>query len=195
MRKVAAAREVGASLEAAVGTSAVVERAGAVDEIVSVAGDSATFARRQVLGVLEAEASEVADRSAFLSLVVREPGLTGVLDDRETVLPGDGHDRVHVARHPVDMHRHDGARAFRDSTLDGSRVHRQGGRIGVGKNRQRLVKKNRVVAGVERERRDDDLVAGVHVKHVHADDERRRSAGGGQAALGSEQFRIRRLES
>src|SRR5215831_19743232 len=56
------------------------------------------------------------------------------------------------------------------------------------------MKEDRVVTGDERERRDDDLVARVHVEYVHADDERRRSAGGGQAALGAEHFRVARLE-
>src|SRR5207245_3479780 len=80
---VAAAREIGpCPLEVPVRAPAVVERAGPIDEIVTIAGDRATFARRQVLGVLDAEAAQVADRPARVSPVLREPGLAGVLDDR-----------------------------------------------------------------------------------------------------------------
>src|SRR5207249_6743063 len=122
--EVAAAREIGpCPLEVPVRAPAVVERASPIDEIVTVAGDSATFARRQVLRVLEAEAPQVADRPALVSPVLREPGLAGVLDDRETVLPGDGHTRIHVAGHPVDAHRHYGAGAPHISTLEGTGLH------------------------------------------------------------------------
>ena len=88
--EVAAAREVGPrALEAPVGAAAVVERAGPVQEVVAVAGDGPALAGREVLGVLEAEAAQVADRPALAALVLGQPGLAGVLDDREAVLPGE----------------------------------------------------------------------------------------------------------
>src|SRR5262249_24569924 len=81
---VAAAREIGkCSLETTVRASTVVERTGAIDQIVAVTGDGAALARRQVLGVLKAEATQVPDRPAHASLVLREPRLAGVLDDRK----------------------------------------------------------------------------------------------------------------
>ena len=76
----------------------------------------------------------------------------------------------------------------------GRRIHRQRGRVGVGKHRQGLAGQDGVVGGDERVGRDDHLVAGVHVHDVQADHQRRGAAGGGQAALGAEQLRVAGLE-
>jgi hypothetical protein len=189
--KIAAACEIGTrTLEVPIGASAVVERAGPIQEFVTVAGNGPPLAGRKVLGVLKAETAQVADRSALASLVFGQPGLARVLDDRKTVFSGDGQDRVHVAGHSVDVYRHDRAGPFGDSTLDGSRVHCQGRRIGVSKDRQGLVDQDGVVAGDESEWRDNDLVPGVNVENMHAHDQGRGSTGGSQAAFGPEQFRV-----
>ena len=155
-----------------------------------VAGDGAAFARRQVLRVLEAEAAEVAQRAALPAPVLGQPRLAGVLDHGEIVLLRDRVDGVHVARHAVDVHGHDGARAVGDPALDGGRVHRQRLRIGVGEHRQRLAQQDRVVRRDERERRHDDLVAGVDVHDVQGHLQRRRAARGGQAPLRAEQLGV-----
>ena len=131
-------------------------------------------------------------RAALAALVFGEPRLAGILDDGELVLPGDGVDRIHVARHAEDVHRHDRARALGDAALDGRRVDRERRRVGVGEHRQRLAAEDRVVAGDEGVGRDDHLVAGVDVQDVQADHEGGGAAGGGQALLGAEQRARRR---
>ena len=191
---VAAAGEAAVSLVRPDGAAAVVEGVALVDQLLAHAGDGAAFAGRNVLGFLEAEAAQVAERAALAALVLRQPRLAGILDHGELVLAGDGVDRVHVARHAEDVHRHDGARPLGDPALDRGRVHGQRGRVGVGEHRQGLAAEDRVVAGDERVGRDDHLVAGVHVHDVQADHQRRGAAGGGQAALGAEQLRVALLE-
>ena len=174
--------------------AAVVEGVALVDQFLAHARDRAAFAGRNVLGFLEAEAPQVADRAALAALVFRQPRLAGILDHGQLVLAGNGVDRVHVARHAEDVHRHDGARPLRDAALDRGRVHGERGRVGVGKDRQGLAGEDGVVAGDEGVGRDDHLVAGVHVHDVQADDQRRGAAGGGQAALGAQQFGVAPLE-
>ena len=179
---VVAAGETAVALVRPDGAAAVVEGVALVNQFLAHARDRAAFAGRNVLGFLEAEAAQVADRAALAALVFGQPRLAGVLDHRQLVLAGDGVDRVHVARHAEDVHRHDGARALGDAALDRGRVHGERGRVGVGEYRQGLAREDGVVAGDEGVGRDDHLVAGVHVHDVQADDQRRGAAGGGQAA-------------
>ena len=75
-----------------------------------------------------------------------------------------------------------------------SRVHRQRGRVGIGKHRQGFVHQNRVVRGDERVGRGDDFVAGVHAHDIQAGDQRGGAAGRGQTPPCTEQFRVGRLE-
>ena len=98
-----------------------------------------------MLGVLEAEAAQIAERPALAASVLGQPRLAGVFDYREAVLLGDRVDGVHVAWHAVDVDRHDGAGSLGDAALDRSRVHGQRGRIGVGEHRQGLVDQDRVI--------------------------------------------------
>ena len=90
----------------------------AVQEFVAVAGDGAALATRDVLGILKTETSQVAEGAAFAAFVFGQPGLTGVLDDGEVMFAGNRVDRFHVARHAVNVHRQDGARAFGDPAFD-----------------------------------------------------------------------------
>ena len=92
------------------------------------------------------------------------------------------------------MHRQDGAGPFGDPAFDRRRVHGERGRFGVGEHRQGFVDQDRVIGGDECVRGDDDFVAGVHVHDVQADQQGGRTARGGQAAFGVEQFRVTCLE-
>ena len=163
-----AAGEKSFAVEGRGGAAAVVVGEAAVQQLVAVAGHGAAFARGKVLGVLEAEAAQVAERAALSAAVLGQPRLAGVLDHRQPAPLGDGVDRVHLAGHAVDVDRHDGPRAVGDAALDRGRVHRKRGRVGVGEHRQRLVRQDRVVGGDEREGRADDLVARIDARDVQA---------------------------
>ena len=147
-----------------------------------------------MLGLLEAETTQVPERSALAAFVFGEPRLARIFNEGEFVLAGDGVDRVHVARKAVDVDRQDGPGAVGDPAFDGSRIHRECGRVGVGKHRQGFVDQDGVIGGDECVRGDDDFVAGVHVHDVQADQQSGRTARGGQAAFGVEQFRVTCLE-
>ena len=190
----AASEERLCALEAPGGASDVVERVAPVQEFIAVAGDGAAFSGGDMLGVLETETGQVAEYATLAALVFSKPGLAGILDNGEFVFAGDRVDRVHVARHAVDMHRQDGAGSFGDPAFDRRRVHGERGRFGVGEHRQGFVDQDRVIGGDECVRGDDDFVAGIHVHDVQADQQGGRTARGGQAAFGAEQFRVTRLE-
>ena len=85
---IVAAGETATALVRADSAAAVVEGVALVDQFVAHACDRAAFAGRDVLGFLEAEAAQVAERAALAALVFRQPRLAGILDDRQLVLGG-----------------------------------------------------------------------------------------------------------
>src|SRR5213593_422683 len=103
-----------------------------------------------MLGFLKAETAQVPKGSALAAFVFSEPGLARIFDDGELVFAGDGVYRVHVARKAVNVDRHNGSRAVGDPALDGSRIHGECGRIGVGKYREGIAVQDSVVGGNER---------------------------------------------
>src|SRR5258707_10720717 len=133
---VIAAAEKALALVRSTSAAAVVIRITPVDQFLAHASDRATFAGRNVLGFLKAEAAHVANRAALAAFVFRQPGLTGILDYSELVLARDGVERVHVAWHAENVHGHDRASAFGDPALNGRRVDSKRRWIGVGKHRQ-----------------------------------------------------------
>ena len=192
--KVAATGEAAFAAEGPRGPPAVMKGVAAVQKLIAIAGHGAAFAGRKVLGVLETEAPQVAQRAALAATVLGQPCLASVFNHSKVVFLGDRVDRVHVAGHAVDVDRQNGAGAVGDAALDRGRVHGQRGGIGVGEDGQGLVAQDRVIGGVERKRRTDHLIARIHAYHVQAGDQGRGAAGGGQAALCAEQLRISGLE-
>ena len=161
--------------------------------IFAVAGDGAAFAGGEVFRLLETEATEVAERAAFAVFVLGEPGLAGILDDLEPALAR-GQRSDPCRRQAVDVDWHDRAGAIGDAARDRGGVERERGGIGVGEDRQGFVGEDGVVGRDEGERGDDDLVAGVDVEHMQADDEGGGAAGGGEAAFGTDELRVAGLE-
>ena len=76
--------------------------------------------------------------------------------------------RVHVGRQPDLVHGHDRLRALGDRALGRRGVEVVGQRVDVGEDRRRAALPDRVGGGDERQRRDDDLVAGADAGHVRA---------------------------
>ena len=161
-----------------------------IQQLNSVAGDGPALAGGNVLGLLEAEAAQIAQRAALATLVFAQPRLAGVLNDGQVVFLGDSVNRVHVAGHAVNVNRQNGAGPFGDAALDRSRVHRQRGGVRVGEHRQCLVHQNGVIGCTERKGRSDHFVTGVHAHDIQGGHQRGGAAGGGHAAFGAEQFRV-----
>ena len=82
-----------------------------------------------VLGVLEAETGHVPDRAGQPALVLAEETLGRIFNHRQMVFLGQGHDGIHVAGQPVQVHGHDRLRPGRNAPLDVPGIH--GKRVGI----------------------------------------------------------------
>src|SRR5256714_14087742 len=78
----------------------------------AVVGDDRTSFPKgtKVLAGVKAETTDIPDGADAASLVAGAMGLARVLHHGQVGLPGDGHDRVHVRRLPVQMDGNDGPR-------------------------------------------------------------------------------------
>src|SRR6185437_7097356 len=72
--------------------------------------DHAAFTGHDVLGGVEAETPEVAERAGLASVVSGLDGVRAILDHFEVVLARNLDDRVHLARSSREMHRQDRSR-------------------------------------------------------------------------------------
>ena len=129
-----------------------------VGQPVVVGRDQAALAGRHVLRAVQAERAvpEAADPSAPELGAVR---LAGILDDRQAVTVGDGHDRLDVGRQAEQVDRADRSRPGRDRRLDpaGVDVVRVG--LDVDEDRRRAGGQDRADGRVEGVADRDDLVA------------------------------------
>lgn len=80
--------------------------------------ESPALAALDVLGGVERQGAQVADGPEHSAAVGGAEGMRCVLDDRQTVRCGDGHDGVHLARNPAVVNHHDGFSARRDGRFD-----------------------------------------------------------------------------
>ena len=69
------------------------------------------------------------------ALVLHGKGMRGIIDDLQSIVVGNTLDALDVARLPIAMDRHDGRRLRRDGRFDLVRVHVEGKRINVDKDR------------------------------------------------------------
>src|SRR5439155_17183956 len=91
----AAGEELLRALEAPGGASDIVEGVAPVQQFIAVAGDGAAFPGGDMLGVLEAETGQVAECATLAAFVFSQPGLAGILDNRELVFACNRVDGVH----------------------------------------------------------------------------------------------------
>ena len=124
-------------------------------------GHHPALAGGHVLGDVEAERSHVPDDPDAPAPVLRSDRVGRVLDHHQVVSSRDVHDRVHVARTPVEMHRDDGPRAGRDGGLDALGIDEAGAAVAVGEHRYGS--------------RMDDRVRGCHEGHRGGDHLRARA--------------------
>jgi hypothetical protein len=121
--------------------------------------DHAAFAGNDVLGHVEREAAEVADRADVLAVVLRLDGVRAVLDDLELVLPRQRHQLVHFAGPPREVNRHDGTRALAQLGSHLNRIDVQRAGVDVGQHRRRPGVNDGVDRCAKGQRRGDDFVA------------------------------------
>ena len=102
---------------------------------VVVRRDHAAFPRRQVLGRVEAEARERAQRADHPAFVARRNGMRGVLDHDQPTLARDLLDRIHVTDLTREVHRDDRFRPRGDRSLDRAGIDIQRLGIAIHENR------------------------------------------------------------
>ena len=93
------------------------ERAQPLDDGRVVGREHPALAGGEVLGGVEAEGREAADRADLAAAVPGLRRVRGVLDHREPVARGERADRVHLAGPARHVHRHQGPGAGRDRAL------------------------------------------------------------------------------
>ena len=78
-----------------------------VHEVVVITDDRSTFSDRNILGILETEATRKTDAADASAVIFGQVGLTGILYHDQVILPGDGHDPIHIRGYAQDMDRKD----------------------------------------------------------------------------------------
>src|SRR4051812_41822863 len=82
----------------------------------------AAIATRDLLGLLQRKASDVADRADWFAPIASAPGLGTVFNEDQLVLVGDGLEFLHAARIAREMNGNDGLGLRRDLALHIGRV-------------------------------------------------------------------------
>jgi len=135
----------------------------------------AAFARDHILGLVEAQRAQRAERPQRLAAIGREDSLRGVLDHGEAVALRDRHDRVHLAAHARVVDDADRLRARSDRGFDQRFVDVERVPADVDEHRHRAAQDERVGGRHEGERRHDDFVARLQVEQERAHFQRRRA--------------------
>ena len=135
------------------------EEAEALGQSGVVGGEHAGVAKRaEVLGRIEAEATDCTERAGGLVIEARADGLGGVLDHVQAVALGDLTDGVHVGTLAEEMHRNDRPGERRDCVFDLLRVDVERPRIDINEHGLRAQPPDGAGRGEEREARHDDFV-------------------------------------
>src|SRR5262249_8692862 len=125
--------------------------------------DQAAFARRDVLALLQAKSTDVADRPYRLARLASTKGLGTIFDHRNAAWPAVPHDRRDIARISKQVSDDHGASSPADGPRDRFWRDVAGIRINIGKDRNRaLIKYGRERSHI-RDGRGDDLIARLRV--------------------------------
>ena len=187
------ARQVVPVLHAAAVVAQLAQRGG---QFVVIGGDGAAVAQRaEVLAGVEAEARRVAQAAGAPAHITRAMGLGRVFDHAQTVAARDGVDRAHVGRLAVQVHRHDGAGAWRDGRLDAARIEVVGLRVALHRHWRGAGLADRQPGSDEGRRRHDDLAAGADAPGAQHQVQGVQAIGHGNTVRGAAVLRELALES
>src|SRR4051794_20219631 len=87
---------------------------------------AAVSERAEVLRWIKAERRRVGEGAGPAAVVLGAVGLSGVLDDPQTVSASDGRERLHVGALPVEVYRYERPSPRRHCVRDGLGVQREG---------------------------------------------------------------------
>ncbi len=137
--------------------------------------DHAAFAGHNVLSRIKAEAAEITKGTGLASFVLCFDGVCAILDQLEMMAAGDLADGIHLAGAASKVHRQQCASAWRDLSLNLSRINIEGAGIDVGQDRSAPSVQNGIHRGAEGHRRRNDLVSGFDSRSQNAQMQRRRA--------------------
>jgi len=141
------------------GLSVVAEPADPVGERAVVRDDrAAVSAGSQVLGRIETERGDLAERPDLAARVARSDRLRAVLDQEQVVTAGDRAECGHVRRLSIEMDRENRSRLRGHRGLGRARVDGEGERIDVDQHRPRAAPLDRADRGNGGVRHGDDFV-------------------------------------
>ena len=121
--------------------------------------DHPAFASDDVLGHVEAKATEVTEGSGTATVVFGFDRMRAILDEDQAVLLCQGSDGIHFARPAGEVHWQDHTGTWRDAPGDFAGIYAQRARIDIGEDRSRTSMDDGVHRGAEGERCGDHLVA------------------------------------
>src|SRR5690625_996467 len=136
----------------------------AVHELIIIAYNGSPLTHRDVLGVLEAEASGVPEGADLLSVDLGQPPLTGILHHLQIVTFGNLHDPRHVRRDTQNVYRHDGPRPLGDLLFNQIHIHLEGLRVDVDKDGDRTILKNGLWRGDKGVGGQQHLISGTNIE-------------------------------
>ena len=126
-----------------------------------VGDDAAALAHRDVMGGIEAERRQAAERARLLSVIERPECVAVVLDEPQAVLRSDTRDRFEVEGVPERVRDEDSPRARRDRLLERSDIDVVRLQLDVDEYRHQSIQDDRVQGRREARGYRDDLVAGL----------------------------------
>src|SRR5207302_3754283 len=98
--------------------------------------DTPTLAHRNVVGGIEADGGEIAERAHLPAAVSAPHRITAILNQPQTVFARKGGDRIQVERVPKSVSQNDGARARTERLLQRANIHVVRGNTNIEKDRQ-----------------------------------------------------------
>ena len=152
-------------------------------DVVAVGNKYAAFATAKVLVLVKREGPAVTNRTDFPPFVKRPMGLAGILDDPQVVLPGDRHDRVHIAGNPPVMDHEYCLGPVGDRGFDLGWIEMHGIPVDIHENWNDHVVKDAGRGGGPAQRRGDDLIPGSDIAAGDTDVQGCSSVAGGNAVF------------
>ena len=131
-------------------------------------------------------APQCAEVAALLAVVLGAKALRRIFNHGQVaVLGGNGVNGVHISRLAIQAHRHDGAGAWRDGSLDLRGINQAGVGFHIHPHRRAAQQHNHFGCCCKGKRRGDDFIARLQVQRHEADEQSLGAAGYGDAMLGA----------
>ena len=144
---------------AVLGTSAMRKAAAQVGQPFVIGHQDAALAGSDILGYLKAKRSAPTDRTGTATLPLAAPGMRGIFQHRQAILPGERVDGRHIGDASAHVDRNDRSCACGHFVVRIAGIKAQRIGIDIGENRNGTQRHDRTGRGDKRVRRHDHFVA------------------------------------